>query len=79
MEGFAIKAIYKCRLCGEVYHNGTVTGEKVALACITEMAVGIRVYRPQAPQMTEPHCCGGNHAGSIGLADFQGWEKEGQT
>lgn len=76
MEGFAIKAIYKCRLCGKVYHNDTETGEKVALDCITEMAIGIRVYRPQAPQMTEPHFCGGDHAGSLGLADFQGWQKE---
>lgn len=70
------KAIYKCRLCGEVYHNGTETGEKVALRCITELAAGLCPCEAMAPQKTEVHHCGGDHAGSMGLADFQGWEKE---
>lgn len=25
------------------------------------------------------HNCGGQYAGSLGLADFQGWKKEGQA
>lgn len=68
------KAIYKCRLCGEVYESGATTGKEVAERCMVELNVGIRGTVPMAPTMTETHDCGGDHAGSLGLADFQGWE-----
>lgn len=68
------KAVYKCRLCGVTYQPGTTTGKEIAEMCMVEMIVGLKGTKPQAPTMTEMHHCGGNHAGSIGLADFQGWE-----
>lgn len=64
------KAIYKCRLCGRTYHNGTTTGQEVATRCMAQLVVGILPTEPMAPLMTEMHYCGG---GSLGLADFQGW------
>ncbi len=73
------KAVYKCRLCGRVYQNGTTTGEKMAWACMMEINVGITGTVALAPTMTETHCCGGQYAGSFGLADFQGWECEAET
>lgn len=71
-----MKAIYKCRLCGETYHNGTNAGEKVAERCMLELNVGLVCTQPMAPTMTTTHHCGGDHDGSLGLADFQGWEAE---
>ena len=70
------KATYKCRLCGEVYQSGATTGKEMAERCMVELVCGIRGTVPLAPTMTETHGCGGNHAGSLGLADFQGWEME---
>lgn len=72
------KAIYKCRLCGQVFHNGTSTGEKLATRCMVEMVAGICGTVAMAPRMHETHYCGGQHAGSLGLADFQGWKKTTQ-
>lgn len=68
------KAIYKCRLCGCKYHNGAKTGEAIAEASLAEIHAGICGTVPMRPRMTETHHCHGAHAGSLGLADFQGWE-----
>ena len=69
------RATYKCRLCGAKFIQDSA-GERNALKHITEMAVSIRGgILPQITVIT-PHCCGGDHAGSLGLADFLGWEKE---
>ena len=73
------KAIYKCRLCGAVYANGATTGKDVAERCMVELTCGISGTVPMAPTMNETHDCGGDHAGSLGLADFLGWEMEGQA
>ena len=70
------KAIYKCRLCGETYSNETTTGREMATACMAELNVGICGTVALAPTMTETHYCGGDHAASLGLADFQGWEAQ---
>ena len=71
-----MKAIYKCRLCGEIYHSGVHTDVKTAERCMLELNVGLVCLVPDAPKMTETHHCGGDHAGNLGLADFQGWEME---
>lgn len=68
--------IYKCRLCGETYKTGITTGEKMAERCMIELVCGIRGTVAMAPSMTTTHYCGGDHAGSLGLADFQGWKAE---
>ena len=71
-----MKAIYKCRLCGETYRTGIDTDKEAAEHCMVELVVGVRGREPMAPGMTAVHHCGGDHAGSLGLADFQGWKKE---
>jgi hypothetical protein len=72
----AHRAVYKCRLCGAAYQSNIVTGTDIAAMCMTELTAGIRGTIPGAPTMTETHHCGGDHAGDMGLADFQGWVKE---
>lgn len=72
-----MKAMYKCRLCGEVFCNSTHTSnKKLVHRLMVELTAGLLSTEPLAPQKTEIHHCGGDHAGSLGLADFQGWEKE---
>lgn len=71
-----MKAVYKCRLCGERFHNGAETGPDVAERCMIEMNVGIVGTVAMAPNKTDTHRCGGPFTGSLGLADFQGWEEE---
>ena len=72
-----MKAIYKCRMCGEVFCNGThTTNKKLVFRLMVEMTSGLVSTEPLAPPKTEIHHCGGAHAGSLGLADFQGWEAE---
>lgn len=68
------KAVYKCRLCGATYQPGATTGKEIAEKCMVELIVGLKGITLQAPTMTEMHHCGGDHTGSLGLADFQGWE-----
>lgn len=70
-----MKAIYKCRLCGETYQAGEPADLTTAACCMSELIYGICGTVPGAPTMHTTHCCGGDHTGSIGLADFQGWEK----
>ncbi len=71
-----MKAVYKCRLCGETYANGCHTGETMAECVMQFMHVGLVNTEPQAPAKTETHHCSGDRAGCLGMADFQGWEKE---
>lgn len=71
-----MKVIYQCRLCGERYCRHSAVAMEVAKRCMVELNVGLVSLAPMAPRMTETHHCGGAHAGSLGLADFQGWEPE---
>lgn len=68
------KAVYKCRLCGAVYRSGTTTGKAVATAHMVELSVGLCGTVPLAPREIETHYCGGQFAGSLGAADFCGWQ-----
>ena len=74
-----MRAVYKCRLCGKVYRNGAETNEDGAMCNLAMIAVGVKISEPLAPQPQEIHRCRGDHAGSLGLADFQGWEKEAEA
>lgn len=71
-----MRAMYKCRLCGEKYPNGTHAGREIALRCMIAQDAGVQGVVPMAPSMTETHTCGGDHAGSLGVADFLGFEEE---
>lgn len=64
------KAIYKCRLCGKVYSNLTAAADLVERSML-EQAAGTFGEVPLGQPMTKTHSCAD---GSLGLADFQGWE-----
>lgn len=68
------RATYKCRMCGETYHSETSAGQNAAISHMAHLHVGVRGVDILAPNKTHTHHCGGDHAGSLGLADFQGWE-----
>ena len=71
-----MRAVYKCRLCGEVFAGVETGSTKTARTCMVYLNAGVKAVDPLAPTMTKAHECGGDHAGSLGLADFQGWENE---
>lgn len=71
-----MRAVYKCRLCGETYTNGCHGAVNTAEVRMQYLHAGVVCPLPMTPTKTETHYCGGPHAGSLGLADFQGWEKE---
>lgn len=66
------KAVYKCRLCGEVY-TGLTTAEELAEAHMVEINARLYGTVPFTVRKTDTHRCGGDHTGSLGLADFLGW------
>lgn len=70
------KPIYKCRLCGAVYGARIVTEDKdAAEQLMFEMVAGICTTHPlPVPRKLRTHECGGRFRGSLGLADFQGWQ-----
>ena len=67
------KAMYRCRLCGKTFYNGTQTGGRLAEAHLLDLAAHGVPKNPSAPHMVEPHHCGAPYEDSIGLADFIGW------
>lgn len=72
-----MRAIYKCRLCGEIYQAGPSVSVDVAARCMVEInARLVSTYPMVAPAMTNTHFCGGDRGGDMGLADFQGWQAE---
>ena len=65
------KAMFKCRLCGEVFTSGAVTGNKgLAVQAIVDMDLN-RHTVIQAPHSIQTHFC---ENGDIGYADFIGWK-----
>lgn len=69
------RTVFKCRLCGECYESGCTGSEAVALQSVTFACLGLP-SQPQAPTMTEPHAC---KNGDIGVSDFQGFRKVGES
>ena len=70
-----MRAVYKCRMCGEVFHGPETASRKLARTCMVYLHAGVRGVEPMAPAMTATHTCGGGRR-DLGLADFQGWEHE---
>jgi hypothetical protein len=64
-------AIFKCRLCGEVYKSGCTAGKEVAMNAAIGASQGIPLVMQQ-PSLTEVHFCTDE---SWGIADFQGFRK----
>ena len=67
----AFKAIYKCRLCGEVYASLIMNGKASAyrsLESLREIPAG----DPFAA-MNDLHIC---KDCSVGISDFVGWKRE---
>lgn len=71
-----MRAVYKCRMCGEVFHGVEAASRKLARTCMVYLNAGVQAVDPLAPTMTKAHECGGSRTGNMGLADFQGWENE---
>lgn len=71
-----LRAVYKCRLCDEIYRTAE-TGEEMATRCMQMLHVGLLNPEPMAPTMTMTHNCRfAPYTGSLGLADFLGWQRE---
>lgn len=70
------KAMFKCRLCGKIYEDGTATGNKdVAYKAMVHLTCTGKPSEPQAPLLLEPHFCKGYEHGEMGVADFIGWKE----
>lgn len=69
----AYLGMYKCRLCGEKYKRCSVPNSKM----VTEHFIGLvtPLKAVQQIDLIDMHGCDG---GNYGLADFQGFEKEGE-
>lgn len=67
-----MKAVYKCRLCGEVFTDGTSRSRKAARTCMVYLHAGVVGIEPAAPAMTTTHTC---NLDDLGVADFQGWRE----
>lgn len=71
------KAIFKCRLCGKTYYEGTCCNHQDTVKYGTrQLCVGQKPKEVMFPTMQELHYCEDNFEGSIGIADFQGWKNE---
>ena len=67
------KAIYRCRLCKEIFGHVCTTSEKSALKAVSNACtpkVSALIY---APELHMHHRCAD---GSFGIADFYGIKKE---
>lgn len=70
------KAVYRCRLCGAVYHNGTTMDALNTTMHMAYLSANTPLSRlaVQAPEI-DCHFCRGKYNDSKGVADFQGWER----
>ena len=67
------RAMYKCRLCGNRYPCMGTGSKEIAYKTVVQLTALGYSLESLAPTMTAPHLC---PSGSVGIADFQGWEKE---
>lgn len=69
-----MKAVYKCRLCGEKFTDCHVD---FVTACqnVTELIHGCLSSTVPDVQMHQGHECA---SGDLGVADLQGWVKEAE-
>lgn len=67
------KAIYKCRFCQKSFKDAITGNKDLAEKVLMSVCYDIPINEPQSPTMYRPHYC---ENGSMGVADFIGWEKE---
>ena len=65
------KTKFRCRLCGATYYSGCTGNKDIAVSVAIETAHNGHSKSFYALGMVEPHACSN---GSIGIADFQGFE-----
>lgn len=69
------RAIYKCRLCGKNFDDGTVNKQQLASNGTVAIAVNgnaDNAMKESALFRYSVHCC---DDGSFGFSDFQGFKK----
>lgn len=69
------RAKFKCRLCKKEFNTVITGNHDLAFSIAAQLTVNGTSVMAQAPCMTQPHCC---LDGSIGIADFLGWEYKGE-
>lgn len=72
----AFKAIYKCRLCGEVYTSLIMNGKGAVIASAYRSLESLRGTLPAGVPfvaMNDLHIC---NDCSVGISDFAGWKHE---
>lgn len=68
------KQIYRCRLCGEIFQNGTGTNNKKLANEVTfQLAIMGKSKECQAGGLLDTHTC---KNGMLAIGDFVGWEVE---
>ena len=66
---------FKCRMCGEVYIEGTTGDDTTAFKCVLCASVGRPSGIVMAPHLISVHIKGNNH---YGISDFIGCEIESE-
>lgn len=66
------QAIYRCRLCGELYNGSYTKSQIMALGNMICVCTETIDKEPQSPYLHDIHNCSD---GSIGVGDFQGYKK----
>lgn len=70
MTGY--QAIYKCRLCGEIYNGEFAENKRTALITIGCACAGEQLCGTQGHSLCWRHIC---KNGDLGIGDFQGYKK----
>lgn len=66
-------ALFKCRLCGEIFAAGGTVSRKVAQRAAISASIG-ELSKELSPSLYDIHFC---KDGGIGIADFLGFKKRG--
>ncbi|MGN6713411.1 MAG: hypothetical protein ACTHKA_17495 [Anaerocolumna jejuensis] len=68
-----VRAVYKCRLCGEIFYPSGTSNKNLAMEVTIAAAAGIKHEEISAPRICDIHAC---KDGSYGVADFHGMQND---